>query len=315
MQLAPKLRPIAVALILTGFAVCGTLLRKRHFAGIYPQTKNVGRVLADSKLEVAFVVRNSMTRPIAVRSMRTSCSCTVLSALPAMLKPGEERQIQLKIQVGAISGRRTWSAAIDYDPGGPVAYTVNGIVESAVPTDVWFPEYKRGKRGAAQFRISATADNPVPSVESSGFDAEYFEVNSHKDPERTSDILFQIAEKPGIPYGGFNKELRLQIGGRRPSNVIIALHGKVTPLLSARPTTINFGKVGNGSVVTRTVTLSTSYGQQLVFLGAAPDRPVDLAASISAIKVANGDTIIPITLSSTFALFRDRPERRFPEVL
>jgi Protein of unknown function (DUF1573) len=89
-----------------------------------------GTVIAGTKVEKSFLVRNVGTEPLVLSRLVTSCGCTVVTGNGVAIQPGESYVVPVVIDTQGLSNRRESVIRIfSNDPEAPLAeVTVRGAV-------------------------------------------------------------------------------------------------------------------------------------------------------------------------------------------
>lgn len=219
-----------------------------------------------------FEVVNPFNETIHIRSVTSSCGCTIATASKNELKTWEKAEIVCKFNtpaVGAGFKQATISVVFDKPTLGEAQLTVRGNIVTGVsvkPSSIEFGQVVENDLPVKTVELSS-AGNPYFAVEDIKSTFEHISVSLRETARRNGKVSYQITTqlRDTVPQGFNQGELFLIVregvnpdGSKRLRSVPVKFNAKVVSALQLSPEILSLGPMSPGEVATQKVFLKST---------------------------------------------------------
>jgi hypothetical protein len=232
---------------------------------------------AGTSLQHVFYIRNPGSTPLNIIGVKTSCSCTVVGKLPAVLAPGERAPVVVRAATGDRTGSWSFSAVILAQHSAATELSIQADLVKRLPNKIEFGQILRGERAEKRVNVTpAFEQTRPPKVVSIDCDPKYFVTQFGGGERDAEQEWIDIKLKPDAPDGGFDKTLTVIFGDNDRTRSTISVTGWIARQVEASPLDLNFGNVGGSQTIERRIVIFSPYGQPIHFIRLDSDLPGSL---------------------------------------
>lgn len=241
-----------------------------------------GGLARGAKAEFAFTFENVFLEDVRIKSVRSSCGCTVPKYPTKPIKTYEKGQVVATIDTRSFRGSKDATLTVEFDQPFPaeVALHVHCYIRSDVvfqPGAIVFGTVPQGQAVQRKTTVSYAGrdDWAVVGVQSPSPHLTTQVVERQRGGGRvTYDLLVEL--KTDAPSGYLGGQILLETNDADPrkSQVPLAVEGTVVSALTARPTILTFLATGDEAPLTRNLVVQGHRPFRIVEV-TCPDKRFD----------------------------------------
>lgn len=249
-------------------------------------THDFGMVPRGAEVEHRFTFENIYLEDVHVKSISSSCQCTMVKVTEPSLKTYAKSQVVATLNTRQFTGSKDATIRVVFDKPFPAEVQLH--IRSYIRTDVVL---EPGSVQFGQVTEGATVTKTL-TLRHAGNDT--WKITGHENLDPNIDLSIQplstnlgqstyqltFTLKPTAPAGYIRRHVTLLTNDQNPSaqRVLVSIDGVVAPSVSIRPSPVAFGQVPAGREVTRNLVVHGETNFQVLEV-AGPDKRFLLSPS------------------------------------
>jgi len=251
----------AILLTLPLWLVAGPAAPAADWAqAMFSQTSHdFGVVARGAQIEHRFPLENIYLEDVRIKSVRSTCGCTVAEPTKTLLKTHQKAEIVATLDTRRFSGRKDATLTVTFDQPFPaeVQLHVYAYIRSDVvlePGAAEFGSVLQGTGARLKVALSYAGSNDwrITGIERANpaLDVRVQETGRYLG-QVSYDIWIEL--RPDAPLGYLRDLVRLKTNDRNPqaSQVVLPVQAAVVPAVSVRPSMLSLGILHPGDTVVR----------------------------------------------------------------
>jgi Protein of unknown function (DUF1573) len=234
---------------------------------IAEKIKDFGVVPKGEKLKAVFEVKNTGNAPLEITQVRPTCGCTVADKPTQPIPPGGTGKVVAEVDTKDFSGPISKAVLVfSNDPANPninlvIKAEVRSFIDVLPRPQVFFRGVLQGEEAKEKLKLVSSdgSDFKILSVDNGGgpFVTSFREL---PEADRVADRKGQQWEVTiGVPAsaaeGLLNYKVAVKTSSPKAPEVTINVSGAIRPIIQVIPAEVNFGKVGNDTLIGHNILL------------------------------------------------------------
>ncbi len=248
------------ALVLTVVCTAAPVSAASWADGLFHElSKDFGSVPRGPTLHHAFTVKNNLTEPVRISSLRVSCGCTTATSAKSVLQPGEEGSVDIQMDTTRFTGLKSVTIYVQFDSprSEEVRLWVRAIGRDDVslnPTSFAFGQIRRGSSPSVALNLTLLGNNQYRITEIS-CESNYIQPSFKEVSRGALDASYQLTAtlRADAPVGRWYTDVWVKTTNPTMERVRIPLTVEIESPLTVSPGVLNLGEVALGGVQERKV--------------------------------------------------------------
>jgi hypothetical protein len=238
--------------------------------------KDFGTVAKGQVLDWSFVIKNTGTSDLEIKSANPSCGCTV-AEFTKLIKPGDTGKVVAHVDTTNFSGPIAKSVSIQSnDPDTPTAQvTIHATVKPYVEAfPAGFLRYTILQGDSQTQSVTLYSEDEAPfkvlDVESPGdwVKVDYKLIENEADRANAgrkgqNQYKIDVTVGPEAPIGPLMDKIVIKTSSKFQPEYRLSLSGVVRPTYIVAPTVVNFGEVTSTGGAEKVVTIQSNNRQKM----------------------------------------------------
>jgi hypothetical protein len=284
---------IGVMWLAAALSVSGSASAQDWARAMFEQSQhNFGTVARSAKAEHRFVFSNPYVEDAHVIGVRSSCGCTSVRVEKPLVKTHEKSEIIATFNTRAFQGQRGATLTVTFDKPfyAEVQLHVSGYIRSDVvlePGGVQFGAIEQGHPAESRVAVTYTGRSgwKIAGVQCSNPNLRGEVVETRRAGGQVAYDL-KLSLDGDAPAGYLNEYVMLVTNDPTPTQILVAVEGRVQASISVSPAMLFMGVVPPGEKATK----------QLVVKGARPFRIIAIDCDDAHFEFDTHDAGTPKTL-------------------
>jgi hypothetical protein len=268
----------------------------RHASALVSQVYDFGVRRAGPKFTCTFPLRNPLSTPLEVESVKSTCSCTALdrdafTGIAAKSTYDLDVEVYLpEKQTGAFNS----AIHIAFKGHDPIALKFTGTVVAGLPLEIDFGRVARGSQTTSTILIHPFPTHPI-EVRVLHCDERYINVDLLRSDSMESPAKAILRLADNAPRGYFETPLVLELNDAVDTKKTIMVAGDVLSGIMLQPENLAFGLIKPGEQKTESSAFLSPYGKKIAISAIEVLGDTDVSWTI----IPVGDGITPGRLDVT----------------
>ena len=217
------------------FLLCLQFVFSLYFSNdpVKPRKSSWGQLTYDfgdarngAKVRHVFDLTNPTDEIQRIRTIKASCSCTIIEEYDKDLSPGETIQIPLETTLGKVSERLASDAVVVFEDHPPLQLMLVGRSVESLPKEIDWGMLRQGREDERQLTLAPLTDELL-EIQEVQCDERYFDIHvvASEHDSRTRVVTLRL--KNEVPFGPFESPILIRVTGANPSEYRVVQKGWV----------------------------------------------------------------------------------------